>query len=182
MKKIIVVGFVMIAVVNQVFANAAERSSKNTNYVHSVEYGTSVSVSQYTNASINNHYTDHYTVVVTNYTKEYKRIGYKPSGACSKSGCLAYHCEYILSDTDYYEIETVNKKTMLKYDVEGTTGEVTIKDEVVSKRKREVNQITSMRTNDWINCEDVRWIMSNITNYIANIHYISNSTNSVWSK
>ena len=114
-----------------------------------------------------------YCIVVTNYTMTYKTVGNRPTG-CNQMGCLVYHYEPILSDTNYVETETVNKKTMLSYDVTNIKGETCIKDEVVSKRKREVNQVSTMKTNDWREMEAVSW--ENIRGYLSITNTIINAT------
>jgi hypothetical protein len=118
-----------------------------------------------------------YCVVVTNFTKEYKTIGNRATG-CDQTGCLVYHCEPVYSTTDYYEIETVNEKTMLRYDCNGIIGETCIKETIISKRKRDVNKVVieSMKTNDWYKVEEIDWI--SITNYINNWRTTSDIYNS----
>ena len=110
-----------------------------------------------------------YSLVVTNFTKEYKTIASRDTG-CNQIGCLVYHCEPVYSSTDYYEIETVTDKTMLKYDCKGIIGETCIKETVISKRKRDVNKVVieSMKTNDWYVVVETDW--HSITNYIFNYH------------
>ena len=107
-----------------------------------------------------------YSLVVTNFTKEYKTIGSRAT-RCNQIGCLVYHCEPIYSPTDYYEIETVIDKTMLKYDCNGIIGVSCIKEAVISKRKREVNRVVieSVKTNDWSEVKEPVWL--SITNYIS---------------
>ncbi len=88
--------------------------------------------------------------IETNYTREAISIGTR-STSCSNPGCCVYHFEYVYSPTDYYEIEKVVEKSILKYDVDGIKGETCVKERELSTRKREVRQAvtTIMKTNDW---------------------------------
>jgi len=91
-----------------------------------------------------------YDTYVTNYTRTPMIVGNKPT-LCPLSNafeCLVYHTEPIYSDTDYYEIETVAKKTMINVD---SYGKHCIKEEVVSERRRSVFQFKISITNEWKN-------------------------------
>ena len=109
-----------------------------------------------------------YDVVITNFTKSPITVGYLPDNSCDRIGCLVFHQKPIESTTDYYEHETVIKKSMLKSE---EFGEICLKETVISKRSRTVRQVSKMVTNDWA---DNNIIYHNLIN-ATNSHYIINN-------
>ncbi len=120
-----------------------------------------------------------YCAVVTNYSRKKMLVGIKGNDYIEPDCRNWKYVTY--SNTDYYETETVTKKNMLKYDVDGIVGETCIKSEILSNKRREVKQALTIVTNDWVKAEDQRWFehtnitrltsMTSITNYINPPYY-----------
>jgi hypothetical protein len=99
-----------------------------------------------------------YEVIVTNYTK--LPITY-----------LYMNIIPVSSDTEHvmYEFETVIKKSMINHE---KFGEICLKEEEISKKRRKILQVTKMVTNDWENMKMI--------NYSSCTNILIFATNSSW--